>query len=315
MADPVEPVPEVEPPAPAETLAAQYDAEVEATPDEASSTPAPVPSSPPEEPEPPPAVSHPRYLIQLALDHGFSDEEIASYSSEQLGSAVYHLQKQARELARQTSQERETQRALERPRDGRPELPRPPESETGPAEEGLGLDETQYDAGLINAFKKQQLQLKLLQEKLSHLDSREQARANQTMTERVDAAFRKHETTLGKGARRDLSADSPEYARRMAILGMVDRDTSHRSLEEKIDRAVEVLYGQPQQPSPSAPTPELTRQQRRWQEGAIARPTHRVADAEQPGVKKATKSVAEKLAQLSGGPTDNGEADESDFLG
>lgn len=314
MADPVEPVAEVESPAPEVTLAAQYDAE--ATPDEASSTPAPVPASPPEEPEPPPAVSHPRYLIQLALDHGFSDEEIASYSSEQLGSAVYHLQKQARELARQTSQERETQRALERPRDGRPESSRPPESETGPAEEGLGIDETQYDPGIVSLFKKQQLELKLLKEKLGHLDNREQARANQTMTERVDQAFKKHEGALGKGARRDLSADSPEYARRMAILGMVDRDTSHRSLEEKIDRAVEVLYGQSPQPSPpSVPTPELTRQQRRWQEGAIARPTHRVADAEQPGVKKATKSVAEKLAQLSGGPTDNGEADESDFLG
>lgn len=288
------------------TIADQYaiDEDIAEAPGESPEVPSSMPGAAPAPPPPVSSHTHPAKLAQMALDYGFSDQEIAARPTDQLAEAVYHVQKKTLEMARQLSAERETTRATERP-------PSPAPPEPPPEEEGLGLDETQYDPGLMGVIKQQRSELKALRERLDFNERREQARANEGVAERVDRAFGRHEAVLGKGRRQELNKDSAEYARRLAVLGMVDRDTSHRSLEEKIDRAVEVLYGT------QAPAPALTRQQQRWAEGGVARPTSRAAEQEPPGVKKARRAVAEQLAQLGRGgeSPDNGEATADDFLG
>src|SRR5437763_1934701 len=83
------------PPAPAPSLLDQYEIEGEASsvaaePEPAASTILPVP-----------APSHPRYLVQQALDLGIPQAEINEASTEQLGQVVYHTNRQLQNQIRE----------------------------------------------------------------------------------------------------------------------------------------------------------------------------------------------------------------------
>jgi hypothetical protein len=330
---------------PSETFVDQYeiDGTPEPTPEPVAEAPATVTNAPPSEPLSPPPRDpasgrfvkpdeaaaqspHSPRLVRMAKDLGLDDGEIASFPVDRLEEVVYHLNKQALSQARQSSIERTIAGATERGLGGQQPDPSAPAAATTPAateDFDLGIDETQYDPGLIAAIKKmgaaQEKKIKDLESRLEQVNQREAVRANETMANRIDRAFTKHETHLGKGKGRELEEDSRDYQRRIAVLAMVDRNKSKQSLEAKIDLAVKNLYGEPAAAPARKPATVLNQdddgledRRREWANGGLARPTQRQPSDLPNGTRKAEKSVAAKLAELDA-HTD-GEVGPDDFL-
>jgi len=307
----------------------------EALPDasepDTNAVPAPGPVSAPRERDPAtgrclapaeavPSQHSPR-LVRMAKDLGLDDGEINSIPADRIEDIVYHLNKQALAQARSHSIERTLAGATERNIVNQQSDPVAPAAK--PADEfDLGIDEAQYDPGLIAAIKKmgksQDARIKELESQVSAVTQREVVRANETTADRIDRAFSKHETHLGKGKGRELAEESRDYQRRIAILAMVDRDKGKGSLESKIDHAVTNLYGAPAPAAPAKPAaaaddPELETRRRDWNNGGLARPTQRQPSDMPNGTRKAEKSVAAQLKEM-GAVEESGEAGPEDFL-
>ena len=324
-------------PTPTETFVEQYEidegdllpATPAATAPEAELTAPPLehPSAPRERdpatgrfvtpPEAAPSPHSPR-LVRMAKDLGLDDGEINSIPAERLDEIVYHLNKQALSQARTSSIERTLAGATERPLAS--QQPDPAAAAVVPADDDLGLDEAQYDPGLLKAFKKLQdagqasaKKIKELEGQLQQVTQRQAARANETMANRIDRAFVKHKAHVGEGRGAELAEGSREYQRRIAILTMVDRDKGKGSLEAKIDKAVSDLYGEARRPPVTVLPDPLEARRQAWNDGTLARPTQRQPSDLPNGSRKAERSVAAALAEM-GVAEESGEAGADDFL-
>ncbi len=272
-----------------------------------------IPSSPHS-----PSAHSPR-LVRMAKDLGLDDGEIESIPAERLDEIVYHLNKQALSQARTNSIERTLAGATERNIVSQQPDPAVPAAQ--PTDEfDLGIDEAQYDPGLIKAIKamgqRQEAKIKELESQLKVVNERQVQRTNETTANRIDRAFGKHAAHLGTAKGSELEEGSRDYQRRIAILTMVDRNKSKASLEAKIDQAVSALYGEPaatpKKTQASAINDELEARGREWNAGALARPTQRQPTDMPNGSRKAEKSVAAALAEI--GAAGDGEPGAEDFL-
>ncbi len=243
---------------------------------------------------------HAAHTLQMARDMGLSEEEIDQAPPEELGRVVYHLNRQALTGAMQRAQMADLER-------GKPKAePASPAAE--PPADDLGLNEAEYDPGLLKVIKQQQAKIKEMEAALKEVKTFQQDRVRESVESRWDRALQKHEAIVGKGPSRNLSRDSPEIIKRRAVWQMVEGMAQKPgTVEEKIDRAVQALFGS--SPPASEPSQE-SREQQLWREGGLALPTHRQPLAEGQGVGAARKAVAAYMKENS---LANGTQD-ADFL-
>lgn len=256
-------------------------------------------------PAEPAAPKHSGRLVRMARDLGLSDEEINSTPTEQLDDIVYHLNRQALQSAREASRTETFHQSQDR-RAAPQEEPVAPEA---PDEYGLDLDESQYAPGLVRALKevagKSKREIEALQKQVRSLEEREKNRQQESVTRQLDRLFEKADkpTLFGKGGRHELAAEGPEYMRRIAVLSAMDR-MKEGTLAEKFQRAVTMLYGQAPQPSEPANGNQLSDQQKRWNDAALAKPTQRQSE-EPKGEAKALKSAARYMRENGIGDADD----------
>jgi hypothetical protein len=233
--------------------------------------------------------------LALAGDLGLSEEEIRTTSPEALEQVVYHLQRQL--LRERRDKSIQTTVAEEQPATAPDSVPSP---------DGLlGIDESQYDAGLVGVLKAQATKIQELERRLGQVQGFQQARVRESLAEQCDRAFVKHKAVLGDGRGIDMTADDPHFLRRKAVLELVDKGPKKGSLPDRIDRAVEILFGQRAAPAlgrggvsaderPQTPPSPFEAE---WREGGLVRPTHRSGAGEPKGREKAEQAVATYLEQ------------------
>ena len=196
-------------PTPAEQFAEAYD--VEATePNQEQAVPSETPETPAEEPPPQPvAYNHPNYLVQMAQDQGFSDEEIQSIPTDQLGQSVQHIQARVERSSAQRRVEEGRHEAMNRHPEPEPE----PEAAV---DFGMNLEES-FTPELAKAIKvaanAQTKKIKELERRLAAQEQEKVAELTQTATQRFDAAIAKlgpgYEKILGKGTARQIQVANP----------------------------------------------------------------------------------------------------------
>jgi len=247
----------------------------------------------------------PARLAAKAAELGFSEQEIADTPAAEL-SALVNL----------TILERLGQR----PEPAPPAPPAAPARKPGnapaaagnepaPADEevALGIDEEKYDPDLLGVIKAQAKELKALKALVGQIHGDLQAGARRTATQQCDAAFARHPELFGTATFEEIDKTSAEFVRRNAAIDLVRKMNGPGTLAQKVDRAVEILFGAraggdhaPARAPAQAPTSASEEQRRReseWNGAGLARPTYRRADPEPKGDRRAMKAVARKLSE------------------
>lgn len=268
-------------------------------------------------PAPPAPPSHPHYLIENALELGLSQQDIDRTPTDRLSEVVFHTHKAMLREMREQRRADVVQAAKDQP------PPAPAQASTGvvPPEEAIDLgipNEDDFAPELLGMLKRVvggiRKELAEVKGQLAGYQQREFAREAETNADMADRVFARYKHALGDKGRRDLTADSPEYQRRMAVIRNVAADTSNLPLEAKLDKHAALLFGAGgSSPEPARATPvqppapsRKVRPQRpdgtfmsdaeiadleRWNSGATARPTARVGAPEPNGEAKAKQSV------------------------
>lgn len=269
----------------------------------------------------PKAPTHPRLLVQTAKDLGLDEAEIESTPTAELRELVRdavsarQFNHHAQTVENAMSASRGDQFAASQVVTPPSEPPAPSPSPTaGGSPSDLGIDETQYDAGLMSLFKKQAQRIAELEKMVGHQHSYIKNQIEQTTTQKIDGAFEKlgghFDTLLGKGPRGTFAdAAAPEIIRRKAIVSLASQLAGQKAnvdqVVAKIGEAAKTLFGlkMPDPPAPKPTAPSLSPEEIAWRQAGLARPTHREGSSEPPGPAKAEKAAAAYLADngLSGG--------------
>lgn len=248
-------------------------------------------------------AEHPRYLTRQARDLGFSDEELAELSTDQLGEAVYA----ANRTIQQTNLFNAQTRAKENHPGGQPQQVSVPDREEPQGESYFKMDpaiEAEFEPKFIgpikSAFAAMQKELKELREQVGGVVRNEQVRETRSGIERLDACFQGDPDLFGKGTGARLQKLNPAlFQKRLAVIAVM-KSLDGGSVEERYQEAKEIIYGsQTAKPVEPEPQPAATVKQN-WANAALARPTHRAGASEPPGKAKATKAVAAVLRELNG---------------
>ncbi len=265
----------------------------------------------------------------MAQDQGFTADEIEAIPADKLGQIVRRNQQQVRELARQEAAARAVFTA-----NPKPVVEPEPEDEFAYEEEvdGVKRKVTEKDIapGIVNAVKKQAQRIKELERKLEQRLAGVEAREAETNTQLLDRVFAEREDVFGAGSINDIEKGSASHSRRMLIVEQVMKDTSHRSLEQKTKKAIDLVYGKsdtevanPPPAKPAAPKPatkpksdtkgRITEEE--WNAASLKRPTHRNGAAEPPGRDKAISAVAKAMSESvpDENPNRSGETSLDDF--
>lgn len=289
-------------------------------PSEASSSPvrvAPVAVLPSPPQATPVKHQHSRRTLAMAADLGMPQAEIDSSTPEELDAAVYHANR-AFILAREQHY-RQAAPQQEQPKTALPKEEDLPWGEWDA--DGTGVPRQGKDAdialGIVNVLKQQAKELKELKAQLGHISQRDYVREVETTADKIDRYFDAQDAAMfGKGPSRAMP-DTDEYSRRLAVateaqrLAGGDKATRDQVLA-KLDVARRKLYpGAPSQTVPpeeqelaERPVPpkdpengRFTKQQQRWLEAGLVKPTHR-ANAEEPkGVQRATNALRAKFEE------------------
>lgn len=279
----------------------------------------------PETPAAPPASTHPGYLVEFAKEFGFTDEEITSLSTEQLGRSVGILRKRDRERMSQLSAEYQVHNPRQPVAPPAPVVP-PPEPEID-----LGIDESQYGPGMIEAMKKVRRdsikENQQLKEQLAAIQAQQQEQLQTASANHLDAAFDAlgdgYEHVFGKGLGLEIEQDDPlSIQRRVEIIkAIAARDRinpykiSPKALAAKIKSIADPLYKiqPPAPPKPAAPadpyangglpTPtngkgasRFTPEQ--WEQAGLSTPTARKGSSEPKGEELAKANLAKRQREL-----------------
>lgn len=287
---------------------------------------APAGSASPAEPAPSPAddrprnpdgtfkakgPAHPSWLVEQARELGMVDDEDLDIPTQTLSRWVNarlreRVQYQDQYLRERTLSEGQV-RNLE------PERPKPPAED----DIDLGIDEAQYDPGIIAAMKRlalsSQKRIKDLETKLAQTEQREQAREQTERERHIDGLFdrlgKPYEKLFGSGPMNTIQ-DQGQRARRIAALqAAIDPKTKQIG---NLSQAAKILFGDGEQAAPAGdlgayedpakPTangaPRITPEQ--WANGGVAAPTQRIAKELPPGDARAVKNLTEKLRQQNG---------------
>lgn len=288
-------------------------------PDELFDSPPTVgPASPPEaparapsEPEPREQVrradgkfghQHPAYLLEQARDYGVAEEDVAEFTSDQLGRAV--------NIARRLEQRRIQQEATRQTLEHRPPQPAsaPPPVPGDVEEEYEGMDEVHEP--IRKAFKDVRKQNQELRKRLEEQDGFiRQQRAQQDLSaeNRLDDAFAElsdYTDRVGDGPAR--SVKPAQFKVRGFLLQLAGIDTtkplpSDKHLNRALKKAAESLFGEaaPAEARASdagvyarAPTAKD------WQRGQVQRPSGRKGAPEPDGESKAVNNLTQKMREL-----------------
>lgn len=267
---------------------------------------------PVEHPETGEPIQHTRTLYRHAVQTGFTDAEIDSTPSEQLQDLIFSRQREMLERASQTPTPNVS--AAEKPA---PVAEPEPEVSFGEFENEENLDPKLK--GVLKGHLTAQLKaLKALEAKLAAAEQREQQRVQaeqvRARDNHIDKMLSEHAHFLGSASIAELHEGSPDLAKRRAVLGLAAADKTKRSDKEKIAFAVSQLFGAPPVESGVTPEPEpgARPSAAQWANGGVPRPTSRKPAPELNDIRRATKEVENRLAQLSQ-PGSNGSVDQDDF--
>ncbi len=233
---------------------------------------------------------------QLARELGLSDEEIDASTPAELRKIVDITGRRALQMKQQRSEDASMAQMLER-------RPAQPEAVTekidwGKDEEGKALDESAFHSGLAGIIKSLHARVRALEEGHKQVSSIQQENIRLSFAARADREFNKlpdMKHLFGEGRGTEMEQDSPELARRKAILSEAGRlagpSGSNDQLIRNIPKAIKLLY--PEAAKPSKPAePEETREQKAWREAGAAVPTQRAPAPESKGTRRAEKAVA-----------------------
>lgn len=283
----------------------------------------------------PPKPSHDA-LVQLAIDLGIPAEQARKTPSEILSAGIRGAFAARNDILRATDRSLGAQSA---PATGAEPSPQslvatlPGATAADDVDFGKDEDGNPYEGqmipSLVKIIKDTRKELKELKSAFEQLKTIEIQRQSESLGQRVDRQFKQYEQFLGKGRGVSMDKNSAEYKRRLAVLNLVEQDKSNATLEDKIDRAVSVLYPQASPPAsppastgaegraaPERPAPALSPEQQAWNDAALRRPTQRTIPEEPKGTKRAERSVGQLLAAMEtvGGDYQNGVVDSEDFL-
>lgn len=303
-------MPEQSKPTEAQSLAARYDIEndavgvaTEAGPSRADArapagadTPAPAPL-PPRDPDTgrflKPGTHSPR-LVKMARDLGLTDDAISETTPEDLRFLVSEAQAERREATRAAAWQEMLAGRAPTPSAEPPGSPEPSDA--------LGINEAEYDSGIVGVLKSLKAEIKSLKAELSQVQGHVRAQAQEATAVTIDKAFEKHKGVFGEGRGRDLKKGSAELFKRQMALHFLDAHPSEEPLQERIDKAVQVLFAQNAvEAAPKAPeAPRTSPDAEAWSRAGLAVPTQRSGSAEPDGVAKARKAVKAQINELNG---------------
>lgn len=316
---------------PEEALAAEYDVgDRGETPPIQPETSSDIPPSPTGEPAPPSAPTHPRWLLNMALDQGFSDDEIREIPTDQLGEMVHRIHANVRRV----SEQRQQAEGVEQSRRPQQQFQQQPQREPT-IEDEIDLGDPERDGftpEMVSLLKKataiplarvKQLEAQLAQ--LMQYQQNKEAEARFQLIDRVIEGFGpKYVKHFGKGNGQQVKAKDPQaFQKRIKLVKIAAAMTDeHGGLEPAMHEAkllfpIDQESPQPQEsdvPQAPAQTP-----QQAWNQGGIARPTQRQPVHEPPGRERAIKNVTRTLAAQGigngeGSSNENGKATRDDFL-
>lgn len=322
-------------PKPGKSLLEQYDLGDTSYNPELDGTPTPVTTTPPvatasapaasPSPEPP---KHSKRLIRMATELGFSEDEINSTPTESLDEAVYAANRAALAEARQST--RAELAAPGRPRslatgEFLPAQPTTPETSapqqastpTQTPETFLTDEDRQtFDPRLVQLLESQAKQIAELKQHIGALYQRENTRQLETFSQHVDRRFAEKKELFGDKPGRQMKFTEPETRRRQAVMALVEamsKEGGNKSFDELFDAAVASIYGSVAPPPVGNPTPPANgTAEKRWNEAALARPTHRTSD-EPKGEAKALKTAARYMQEHGIGDSDEMPATDSEY--
>lgn len=253
----------------------------------------------------PAAAKHPAYLTQQAEELGFSAEEVEEMSTGLLTRQIYRAQRDRHAAQMADMRARTLSEAAVR----QPE-PRPVQ----PIEEDV-LPATEFDERLVSHLRKTEARLKAQEEELARLRQQDQAKTVTTNTELIDEAFEalgdEYAALVGKGAVAELNPQSPEIARRIAILNAagINLQNVTRASKARIKAAADKLFPRPKkdagedspyQAATGKPAKANGVSPEEWAEASLARPTQRKAAELPKGDKRAIANLEQKMRQEGG---------------
>lgn len=252
-------------------------------------------------------TAHPAYLVRIAKQLGFTEEEIQGIPPETLGLAVAKVQETKLAERRVDSIERTQHEAASQARQSAADQPIPPQKE-----EPFELPIEEYDDKLVNVLKRLDRENKAMRAELNQLRNVEINRQQESLTQKMDRLFAEKKDQYGEQPGKKLAKDSPEMHRRLAVLSLMER-LGPGDPEELFAKAHTAIYGT-SKPAEPKPDKDLEARKKQWEEAGVSRPTHRTGAPEPNGRAKAVQSVAEAMRDLgAAGSEDSTSPDE--FLG
>ncbi len=227
----------------------------------------------------PESYTHGRAVSRLALDLGFTQEEINQTAPEILEDRVYHVNKRTFEML--AAQRQATGNGIHANTGGaQPAADPEPEAE---------FDYGMLDEGFAKHLKAMKAELAAVKAELS---GQKQARETESRDETIDRVFSEigDPDLFGEGTRKTLAPTSEEFERRKALV-LIANGMGEGPLEQRLKAAHKRLYGTraareeehedgsydgPLTRSKNGKVPaNLQRERERWDAGTLPAPTHR----------------------------------------
>ncbi len=232
------------------------------------------------------------YLVNQALDLGYSQTEIDSLSSEALGASIRSTVRERLAYRQQQGAARDLDNATIR----QPATPEPEE------------DLEAFDPIIVKRLRAAEAAEKRvanLEARLAKQEDRELQRQAGQVESALDDAFaalgERYEKLLGKGPAAALDKTSAELRRRIAILKDAGIDfqalPTTPQLKAKLKASAEAFYPAPVEPNAYETNGKSRVSPAEWAEAGLARPTQRAGAPEPKGDALATQNMEKKLKE------------------
>lgn len=271
------------------------------------------PQAPPASPSETPAKQerkHSRLALRQARDLGFTPDQVATLSEDELEDLIYDRNTQLHAAAH-------ARLSAGAPAEGRSPAPAEEEDKID-----LGFDESLVDENIVKVMKDLKKTTKEQEKELRRLQAERQQEAassvgrhvNNTIDEGFASMGKKYEKVFGTGQVEKL-ADQKARHRRQAVVAVAAQqllaagaEPTPRDIARHLKEAAESLYGDlvAEDDTPPAETPA----QKKWKEGGLARPTQKES-REPKGEKRAVQAVKELLEKRQAVAVAEGDDEES----
>jgi hypothetical protein len=277
--------------------------------------------------ETPQGHAHPAWLVRMAQEQGFTDEEITATDPNLLGDQIQRIntkvqRRLAEERARLPHREQTTYNAPQR------EAPALVEDEVS-----LGSLEQQLAPELTSELKRvlgnNLKRVKEVEKKLAASEKRDLERRNRQIASQFDNAIaslgKPYEKIFGVGTGADVERSNPEaFARRVQVfqrtLKQIGQDTGLIASEVAFQARALYPVATTTESSKTEEADPLNKTRKDWMNGTVAKPTARRNAPEPPSDGKAVRSVEALLREMGTGdvtsanPEQSGTATKDDFF-